>query len=182
MSLLGRVHQTLTAAGCEHALIGAGALAARGVVRSTFDLDLLTVSAVALEPATWSTLGAEGPIIEVRVGDGEDPLAGVIRIEAAGERAVDVVVGKAPWQARIIARAEALDVLGLRLRVAGAADLILLKLYAGGTRDRWDIEELLASAEDQDLLFAVDQRVVELPHDASDLWSDLRDAHKARGC
>lgn len=180
MILLGRVHRALTAAGCDHALIGAGALAARGVVRSTFDLDLLTTSPTALELATWSALAAEGPSVEVRVGDGDDPLAGVVRIEATGERAVDVVVGRARWQARVINRAEPLDVLGLRLGVASAADLVLLKLYAGGMRDRWDIEELLAATQDQNVLLTVDQRVVELPHDASDLWAELRAAHTSK--
>ena len=43
MTLVDRVSARLQAAGIPHALIGAAALAAAGVARSTFDIDLLTV-------------------------------------------------------------------------------------------------------------------------------------------
>jgi len=43
MTLLDRVAELLDAHGSPHALIGAAALAAAGIARSTFDVDLLVV-------------------------------------------------------------------------------------------------------------------------------------------
>jgi hypothetical protein len=45
MKLLDRVVRALLARNVPHALIGAAALAARGIARSTYDIDLLTTAA-----------------------------------------------------------------------------------------------------------------------------------------
>lgn len=45
---------------------------------------------------------------------------------------VDVIVGRSPWQAEIIARALPAVVAGTNVPIAQAADVVLLKLYAGG--------------------------------------------------
>lgn len=76
------------------------------------------------------------------------PLAGVVRIRAPAEAVVDVVVGHAAWQRDLLERAELLEVAGSSVRVARTADLVLLKLYAGGPTDRWDIDRLLEIAAD----------------------------------
>ncbi|MCX6546345.1 MAG: hypothetical protein NTV05_18285 [Acidobacteria bacterium] len=94
-SLLEQVTAALDGVGARYALAGAGALAVHGVARSTFDLDLFTTDAAALEPATWARLGADSRVqIEVCRGDADDPLAGVVRLATAGERDIDVVVGR----------------------------------------------------------------------------------------
>ena len=51
MTLLDRVSGLLTARGIPHALIGAAALAARGIARSTYDIDLLTTDRWAASSA-----------------------------------------------------------------------------------------------------------------------------------
>ena len=51
---------------------------------------------------------------------------------------------------------------------------MLLKLYAGGSQDRWDIEQLLALDGRVDVLRDVDTRIVELPRAARELWAQLR--------
>ncbi len=51
-----------------------------------------------------------------------------------------------------------------------ASDLILLKLYAGGGQDAWDIEQLLATDERGALVAAVDAEVGSLPADAQQRW------------
>jgi hypothetical protein len=71
--------------GVAHALIGAGALAVHGVSRSTFDHDLLVVDRRVLDAHIWHALRA-GANIDVPLGDGQDPLAGVVRIAADAER------------------------------------------------------------------------------------------------
>lgn len=94
-SLLEEVAASLDGVGVRYALVGAGALAAHGISRSTFDLDLFTTDAVALDPTTWARLAADSRVrVDVRLGDADDPLAGVVRLATAGERDVDVVVGR----------------------------------------------------------------------------------------
>ena len=90
-----------------------------------------------MDSGLWTAFGAA---VDIRRGDLDDPLAGVIRLAIQGDRPIDVIVGNHPWQTRAIERAE---------RVPGGPpvvqtrDLILLKLYAGGSQDLWDIRELL---------------------------------------
>jgi hypothetical protein len=83
--------------GVRFALIGAGALAVHGVARSTFDLDLFTTDARVLDAALWAEVVRSGASVDVRLGDSEDPLAGVIR-RSGDERDVDVAVGRADWR------------------------------------------------------------------------------------
>jgi hypothetical protein len=168
--LLGRVHSLLARAGVPHALIGAAALALHGVSRSTHDIDLLATEPSCLTPDLWASLGAAGVEIEVRKGDLDDPLAGVVRCSAPAESPVDLVVGKARWQAAALTRAENRFFADVELPVLRAADLILLKLYAGGPQDAWDIVQLLAATEEQRLAAEIEPRLVDLPAPAVRLW------------
>jgi hypothetical protein len=173
LSLLARVSAALDAAEIPCALIGAAAMAAHGVARSTLDQDLLAVHPSALSDETWRALRAGALDVDVRRGDAEDPLAGVVRIaESAGDQ-VDVVVGRASWQAEVIDRAEPFDLGDARIRVARAADLVLLKLYAGGPGDRWDVAQLLLAGDGDTLAREVESLVAVLPADARELWAQL---------
>jgi len=165
--VLGRSH-------VHYALVGAGAMAAHGVARSTFDVDLLTTDRRVLAAAFWQALaGKEGVSVDVRTGDDDDPLAGIVRATIDGERRVDVVVGRAGWQDEVIGRAQAMTIQGVTLPVVTIADLIVLKLYAGGSQDAWDIEQLLAAGDEDLIRAAVDPIVAELPLDARALWQRL---------
>jgi hypothetical protein len=140
-ALFVQVVSHLERASIPFALIGAGALAIHGVSRSTLDIDLLATDRRLLEPVFWA-LGS-GVEVEVRRGDAADPLAGVVRCRAPNQRHVDIVIGKAAWQAALVARAEPLTRSGRAIPAARVEDLVLLKLYAGGSQDRWDIEQRL---------------------------------------
>ena len=174
VSLVARVASVLDGCGARYALIGAGALAAHGVARSTFDLDLFTTNRDVLRPGAWAALAADTGIrFSVRTGDADDPLAGVVHVEAGGERDVDVVVGRAAWQAEAVERAQPVVVAGIRLPVVTAADLVLFKLYAGGAQDGWDIQQLLGGAGREELVLAVESRLGALPAPARQLWQQL---------
>ncbi len=134
MNLLARVVGLLDGHSVPHALIGAAALAVRGIARSTFDIDLLTTDTRVLAAEWWHPFVSAGISVDVRVGDADDPLAGVVRLDIPGDRPVDLVVGRHFWQARAVARAERSS---LGPPVVTASDLVLLKLYAGGTQDLW---------------------------------------------
>lgn len=169
MSLLDEIRSTLDAAGIRHALIGALALSAYGVNRATVDLDLFAADASCLRPELWAGLRDRGIDVEVRKGDAADPLAGVVRFRAPGESPIDVVVGKYLWQARVLERAEPVG----GTLVVRAADLVLLKLYAGGLQDAWDVQQLLARPFRDDLVREVESRLSDLPARCRKLWKKI---------
>lgn len=169
MSLLEEIRSTLDAAGIRHALIGALALSAYGVNRATVDLDLFAADASCLRPELWAGLRDRGIAVEVRKGDATDPLAGVVRFRAPGESPIDVVVGKYLWQARVLERAEPVG----GTLVVRAADLVLLKLYAGGLQDAWDVQQLLARPFRDDLVREVESRLSDLPARCRKLWKKI---------
>jgi hypothetical protein len=169
--LIARVGDLLRRSGVPYALIGAGALAVHGVSRSTLDQDLLATDSRVLADEFWSAL--QGATAEVRVGDRDDPLAGVVRIAQPGERDVDVVVGRQAWQNDAITRAMIVQT-DFQIPVVRAADLILLKLYAGGTQDMWDIEQLLAAGDAASLCADVERSLAALPARSRELWSGIR--------
>jgi predicted nucleotidyltransferase len=168
VTLLQRVARALQREGIPHALIGAGALAVHGVSRSTLDHDFLTTDTRALDAALWREM--PNIDVDIRRGDADDPLAGAIRFRAAGERDVDLVIGRGTWQRDVITRAEPVRIGGIDVPVVTAADLVLLKLYAGGTQDKWDIEQLLAVASQGQLRTQVENHLPALPSTARELW------------
>ena len=169
MSLLDEIRATLDAAGIRHALIGALALSAYGVNRATVDLDLFTTDASCLILDLWADLRRRGIAVEVRKGDLTDPLAGVVRFQVPGESAIDVVVGKFAWQVEILKRAEPIG----GTLVVRAADLILLKLYAGGLQDAWDVQQLLARPFRAEVIREVESRLSDLPAQCQGLWKKI---------
>jgi len=169
MTLLVRVCRLLDAAGVSYALIGAAALAARGVARSTYDIDVLTADARVLAREVWDALRVEGVRVDIVRGDLDDPLGGVVRVTAVGERPIDVILGKGLWQARAIERAER-TVDGPP--VVAARDLVLLKLYAGGTQDLWDVRALLELPGREQLSAEVEEDLKALPAEMQERWAE----------
>jgi hypothetical protein len=149
-------------------------MAVHGVSRATLDLDLLAMDQTLLDGARWEELVREGVSVDLRRGDSDDPLAGVVRLRAADERDVDIVVGRSAWQHGVIERAELYSIGDLVLPVVRVADLIVLKLFAGGTQDSWDIEQLLAAGDRDALASEVERSLEDLPPDSADLWRKIR--------
>ena len=173
MSPLAAVAGLLRERTTPFALIGAAAMAVHGVSRATRDLDLLVLDRRCLEPIYWDTLHASGLRVDVRRGDADDPLAGVVRLRAPDGATLDVVVGKAAWQEVVLTRARETTVENATVPVAGRADLILLKLYAGGHQDAGDIEQLLAGPERLATATAVEAELAALPEDSRRLWARI---------
>jgi hypothetical protein len=159
------VFRYLAARNIAFAVIGARAMGIRGVLRFSDDTDLLTTNRDVLHASFWSEL--EDADVDVRRGEFDDPLAGVATV-TIGDEAVDVVVGKYKWQAAVVQRAERAALGDETWPVVRAADLILLKLFAGGPQDAWDIEQLLRT--DPTLRSVVEEHLAELPEDARQLW------------
>lgn len=170
-TLLDDVVRHLDAHDVRYAMIGATALSLRGVVRSTVDVDLLTVERAVLREQFWASL-ATSSAVDVRPGDFDDPLAGLVWIKRSGDAPIDVVVSKHKFAVGIIDRAVVLPVNDGAARVAQLADIVLMKLFAGGGQDAWDIGEALKEGGDA-LIGEVDSRVGELPTDGRNLWTRI---------
>ncbi len=156
LSLLDQILDHLGEKGIASALIGGFALAAHGVARATEDIDLLVLDRSVLDPRFWE--GWENNTeIEIRRGDFEDPLAGVVRLRGAGE-VVDLVVGREPWMRGVLDRRSEVNLRSRQLPAVTRADLVLLKLFAGGPQDLLDVEVLLA-ADAEELKAEVEQRL-----------------------
>jgi hypothetical protein len=171
MTTLDRVWALLTEHGIPCALIGAAALAARGVARSTYDIDLLVADPRVLDPDLWAAARAVDTRVDIRRGDFDDPLGGVIRVEQASQRPVDVVLGKHAWQREMLSRAEAVPG---GPPIVLPADLILLKLYAGGPQDLWDIRELLNQPDMEGVAQRVDEGIASSSAPMRELWATIR--------
>lgn len=169
LSLLARIGSVLEAVRIPYALIGAAALAVHGVSRSTLDQDLLATDPRALAPDIWH--GLQDVSVDIRLGDAEDPLAGVIGFTASGQRDVDLVVGRHEWQSAALGRATRVSVENMAIPVVGVADLILLKLYAGGAQDLWDVEQLLAVSRSRRVTDDVERGLTALPGRCAELWA-----------
>jgi predicted nucleotidyltransferase len=172
--LLQEVTGTLRDGAVPFALIGAAALAAHGVARASLDLDLLVVDQRVLDLRFWRELSNRAVAVDVRRGDPDDPLAGVVRCGSGTPRPVDVVVGRHGWQRDAIARARRITIEAIELPVVNAVDFVLLKLFAGGTQDELDIRQLLSTRDGEAIAAGVDTALQVLPVSAQQLWNHLR--------
>jgi hypothetical protein len=94
VTLLAQIAAYLRDRNVPCALIGGDALAVHGVPRATLDQDLLAVDARVLDGATWEGLAEPSLEVDIRRGDADDPLRGVVRITSSRVgRPLDLVVG-----------------------------------------------------------------------------------------
>ncbi|MBK8170585.1 MAG: hypothetical protein IPK60_09600 [Sandaracinaceae bacterium] len=156
------------------ALIGAVALAVRGVPRATADADLLVRNREVLEPNFWEPLRQVAPEQAIAIGDGDDPFDGVVRLANGTDEAVDIVVPRSGWIDAVLARATVESVGEIAMPVVISSDLVLLKVFAGGHRDQADIYQLLEGDEKEQLVASVDDRICELDEPSQALWSRIK--------
>lgn len=134
-------------------VIGATALAAYRYVRQTEDIDLGVNADLATLRAITESLRGGGFSAELREPDGDDPLGGVIDVTGGGgllqiisyANRFPAVIDDAVRGANLTVRA------GSPLRLVPIAQLIALKLYAGGYKSKADIVELLTRNPELDL-------------------------------
>ena len=127
-------------------MIGGLAVAARGAVRATQDVDLIVALPVQEAPSLEQSLRDSGFQATFHRGAADDPIAGVVRvaIPVGGTRGqVRRTVRIAKWQTRAVKNATSVDLSDFVVMVAQPADLFLLKLYAGGPQDLIDAAQLL---------------------------------------
>ncbi len=174
------VLRVLQSMGAPFALIGAHAMAARGYPRFTIDVDLLTSDVRALEPERWRELADVGARVDVRRGDADDPLGGVVHLLLPDGADIDLVVARWKWEAALIKRAEPMLVAGVSIPVPRTSDLILLKLAAGGHTDLHDAAALLALDDLDRTIAEVEARLDDVRPDVRGRWEALLEGHEQR--
>jgi hypothetical protein len=174
------VSQALTARGIPHALVGGMALAAHGLARATLDADVLAVAPDALDRDLWDQIGHAGADLEIRYGEPDDPFRAVVRVSEPGSPPVDVLVGRFEWQRDVLARSMRVFLPDLSIPVVRAADLILLKLFAGGPQDLVDVQRLLSGPESAAIARDVESRLTALPATCRRDWERIRGGPRAR--
>jgi hypothetical protein len=140
-----RIGQVLAENGIDALVIGAAALAAHRYVRHTEDIDLGVNVSIHELPKVGAALRVAGFEVVAREPDGQDPLGGVIDVSGPfglvqivnfGER-FPAVIDSGLAEATLPMRA------GSTLRIVPLAQLVALKLYAGGMKSRADVVEVL---------------------------------------
>ncbi len=152
VELAERVSGILREHGIENAMIGAGAMAVHGYIRSTRDLDFaVEADLVTGLERVRKRLRDEGLQVELRSPDPDDPLGGVLDIHGGRGEHVQIVNyhndfnrGSGMLAFDAIQRADTYDFNGVRLRVVDLPHLIGLKVYAGGPKSLADILGLLS--------------------------------------
>lgn len=138
-------------------VIGAMALAVHNYPRDTVDLDLAT----AIDPQQLDTIATElralGFEVDVHRADADDPLGGVLDVRGEDAVLVQVVnfsnppAGGFPRLVADALRKGSPLIPGEPLVVTDLVTLIAFKLYAGGSKSRLDILELLERNPELDL-------------------------------
>lgn len=154
-----QIAQVLAAQGIGAVVIGAAALAAHRYVRHTEDIDLGVNVAVRDFAPLADRLRTAGFEVAFREADGQDPLGGVI--DVSGPFGLVQIVNFGERFPGVIESGLADATLQMReggsLRIIPLANLIALKLYAGGMKSKADIVELLRRnpAADRDRIRAM---------------------------
>lgn len=145
------VNQKLSSLGVPHCLIGGLAVSAHGVPRYTADVDFLVhPRLLSLEEDLREFARQYGASFRHSEPAADDPL-GPILIMVLGGATIDLIVARHPHEFSCISRARSLMLAGTAIPCAAPEDLILLKLYAGGPQDLYDVQGIIEVQESLDL-------------------------------
>ncbi len=135
--------RALNAAEIPYAVIGATALAVRGLPRMTVDLDVVVVTEdafAALDALEAAGFHSAAPI--VRAGE---PEAMYIMCHPKGE--VDVLVAAAEPESTVVAEAPRTRVFGVEAPVATLEHLLLMYLYSNQPRHFGDLARIVTDTK-----------------------------------
>ncbi|MEO8600984.1 MAG: hypothetical protein ABI629_00260 [bacterium] len=170
MMLAARLVALLERDGVTAAIIGGVALGAHGIARATLDTDILVADRRVLATTYWPRRrGIPSP--DIRRGDADDPLAGVVSFASEDER-IDLIVGRGAWMRVMLERRLWVGTGSPKLPIVDRADLILLKLYAGSPQDLLDVR-LLLQTDPATLRNEVNARLRDVPATAVRAWQRL---------
>lgn len=145
------VLSALSARNVPAVIVGAVAMAYRGFVRATSDLDL--VVDLPTFPQMKELAEALTPLghIEFRFGDAEDPIGALIDIQSNDGGHVQVFSYRGTYESSPLFAQELLSgatqIAGMpsHFKVAPLLPLVASKVYAGGASAAFDVSELLST-------------------------------------
>jgi hypothetical protein len=130
--------------GIDYAAVGAIAASVHGVVRASLDADAVLRVTVQELGALQKKVDARGLKTELRRGDFDDPIAGVLLVTDQHGNRVDLLSGLRGLEAAAYDRAIDVPFGGDKLRVIGREDFIAMKCFAGGPVDLMDARRAIA--------------------------------------
>jgi Nucleotidyl transferase AbiEii toxin, Type IV TA system len=137
-------------AGLRGAVVGGVAASLRGKPRLTKDIDAIVLESTAEALLRGGTAFGFSPRIPDAAEFSRETRVLLLRY-APGSIDIDISLGALPFEDEIIDRSTWIDIGGLRIRVASAEDLIIMKTVAGRPRDVMDIENILQVNPDLDI-------------------------------
>lgn len=143
--LLVDVVDVLTARSIDYAVIGALAASLHGAGRASLDADLVVSSSIMEGTRIDEALKRAGLTTELRRGDLEDAIPGLVRVSDSFGNQVDVLLGIRGLDPEAFSRTVEVPLEGTRLRFAGREDFIAMKVAAGGPIDLLDAENAIAA-------------------------------------
>jgi hypothetical protein len=117
----------LSAAALPHAVIGATALAVRGLPRMTRDIDIVVLTEDAFPALDALQTAGFRSLTPVRRDDEPEPMY-VLEFEGGGE--VDLLVAAGEPESTVVAESPAAEVFGVTAPVATLEHLLLMYLYS----------------------------------------------------
>jgi hypothetical protein len=143
--LLLDVVDVLASCSIDYAVIGALAASLHGAGRASLDADLVVSSSVLEGTRINHALKQAGLSTELRRGDPEDAIPGLVRVSDAFGNQVDVLLGIRGLDPKAFARTVEVPLEGTRLRFVGREDFIAMKVAAGGPIDLLDAQNAIAA-------------------------------------
>jgi len=134
------------------ALIGAYASSAWGVIRATKDIDILIEIKRDEIDKISSELNEKGFQVEIRFGNLEDALAGVIKLNfksREGDETIDLILGVKRLPKNVFQRAIDLTIFEQIIPVVSPEDLIVMKLLADSPLDIQDAQGIIDVLEEK---------------------------------
>jgi len=140
------------------ALLGGLAVSTWGVIRATQDIDFIAdcdpspIGNIALRDNIQRFLKAQDSSAEWRVGGADDPIPLLLHVVLAAKFhaiSADILWAHRNWQREALQRAVTIDFDAQSIPVLHPEDLILMKIDAGGPQDLLDVEQLLATVQNQ---------------------------------
>lgn len=141
--LMVDVAEVLTAHGIPYAVIGAMAAAVHGVVRASLDADAVISTHLAVARDLQREFAEKGYGAELRTGDVDDPIRALLMITDPFANRVDLLIDLRGMDPAAMERANAVSLLGFRLKVIGREDFIAMKAHAGGPVDLADARAII---------------------------------------
>lgn len=147
-NLLMQVATLLRDAGIDYATVGAIAASFHGVVRTSMDADAVLRITIQELGVLQKKFDAAGLKTELRRGDYEDPIAGMLLVSDGFGNRVDLIAGLRGLESAAYSRAINVPFIGGTLRVIGREDFIAMKCFAGGPVDLMDARRAVAVNRD----------------------------------